>query len=341
MGANKSLPAQGALAHLVLQSPSAFQWKAKAANAPVTTLLLLLLLWRLLLLQQSHPVCLRAGTDAQPPPPLSFHLHPSIYSPRVQRALLCARPWAGHREPNPRSRRPGTPPSLPPAPGGYGWGLSPPKASESPSPESRKEAQPEAAGLGRPGARVSEAARRPSPGAQVAPAPPLPLPSSRPPLSSEGRVGCYARGRRGYEGFESAQAAEWSSRLFPPPATGLNFCTFELNGAFFCCLPEGACSAPRALLGRERPPGAQLGASQRAGPEPVRASRRRQGGGCGGAGDQRPGDLGSGSQAPDRAPPQPLPGQRCSPRPRAAGLSSTPTELGEGSCVLKGARATL
>lgn len=199
-GREQKPPEQGARAHLVLQSPSAFQWKAKGANAPVTTLLLLLLL-RLLLLQQSNPVCLRARTDAQPPPHLSFHLHPSIYSPRVQRALLCARPWAGHREPNPQSTRSGTPPSLPPAPGGYGWGFSPPKASESPSPESRPEAQPEAAGLGRPGARVSEAARRPLSGAQVAPPPSLLLPSSRPPLSSEGRVWLLRAGKEGLRGI--------------------------------------------------------------------------------------------------------------------------------------------
>lgn len=137
----------------------------------------------------------------------------------------------------------------------------------------------------------------------------LPCRSPPPALPSPARVefGCYARGRRGYEGFESAQPAEWSSHLFPPPATGLNFCKFKLNGAFFCCLPEGACSPPRAVLGRERPPGAQLGASQRAGPETVRARPRRQGGGCGGTGDRGPGDLSSGSQTPDRAPGRPSP----------------------------------
>lgn len=91
-------------------------------------------------------------------------------------------------------------------------------------------------------------------------------------LPSPARVefGCCARGRRGYEGFESAQAAEWSSHLFPPPATGLNFCKFKLNGAFFRCLPEGAWSPPRAARGRERPAGARLGTSE---PDPSPAGQ--------------------------------------------------------------------
>lgn len=95
-------------------------------------------------------------------------------------------------------------------------------------------------------------------GAQVASPPTPPLPS--PPLSQQGSSSAVARGegRRGYEGFESARAAEWSSFLSPPPASGLNFCKFKLNGAFFCCLPEGACSPPRAPLRRERPRRAPL-----------------------------------------------------------------------------------
>ena len=146
----------------------------------------------------------------------------------------------------------------------------------------------------------------------------------RPPpraLPSPARVefGCCARGRRGYEGFESAHAAEWSSHLFPPPATGLNFCKFKLNGAFFCCLPEGACSPPRApALGRERPPGAQLGTSE---PDPRPCGPA--GGGEGGGGRGAPGSgtrhLGSGTRhqiAPPTAP-TPLHGRRapCAPEP--------------------------
>lgn len=154
------------------------------------------------------------------------------------------------------------------------------------------------------------------------------------PPPARGEFGCCARGRRGYEGFESAQAAEWSSHLFPPPATGLNFCKFELNRAFFCCLPEGACSPPRAAPGRERPPGAQQGASQPAGPESVRA---------GGGGRAEAAEVpGIGDRGAGPRPPPPLPGRRGSPLPRVGRLSpAAPTEPQAGSHVLKGARAAL
>ena len=163
------------------------------------------------------------------------------------------------------------------AAGGGGW-ISSPKGPESPSPESGREAQPEEPDSGGPGARVCEAARGPPvwrSGASAAhSAAPLPAPS---PLQRGSSLAVARGGRRGYEGFESAQAAERSSHLFPPPATGLNFCKFKLNGAFFCCLPEGACSPPRAALGRERSPGAQLGRASRprarAG-QPAAAGRR-------------------------------------------------------------------
>ena len=112
--------------------------------------------------------------------------------------------------------------------------------------------------LGSPGARVYAAARGPpvwrSGGFAAHSAAPFPSPLQRGSSSAVAR----GEGRRGYEGFESAQAAEWSSLLSPPPASGLNFCKFKLNGAFFCCLPEGACSPPRAPLRRERPRGAPL-----------------------------------------------------------------------------------
>lgn len=133
------------------------------------------------------------------------------------------------------------------------------KGPESSSSEPARSARP---GGGRSRAARERASTRPRgvplSGAQVASPPTPPLPS--PPLSQRGSSSAVARGegRRGYEGFESARAAEWSSLLSPPPASGLNFCKFKLNGAFFCCLPEGACSPPRAPLRRERPRGAPL-----------------------------------------------------------------------------------
>lgn len=112
--------------------------------------------------------------------------------------------------------------------------------------------------LGSPGARVPVAARGPpvwrSGGFAAHSTAPFPSPLQKGSSSAVAR----REGRRGYEGFESAQAAEWSSRLSPPPASGLNFCKFKLNEAFFCCLPEGACNPPRAPLRRERPRGAPL-----------------------------------------------------------------------------------
>lgn len=194
------------------------------------------------------------------------------------------------------------PPSLPPAPDGCGWwGISLPKGPESPSPESRREAPPEARLRGRGETRLAlRWFRRP-----FCRSPPRTLPS---PARVE--FGCCARGRRGYEGFESAQAAEWSSPLFPPPATGLNFCKFKLNGAFFCCLPEGACNPPRAALGRERPPGARRPArgepasrTRARAVRPLTAGRRLRR--CPGSETQAPGlgDPGTGPR-----PPPPLPG---------------------------------
>lgn len=104
------------------------------------------------------------------------------------------------------------------------------------------EAQAEAARLGAWERRVSGRTGSPS----LALRWPRPRASS---LSGEGRVWLLRAGKEGLRGFETAHAAEWSSHLFPPPATGLNFCKFKLNGAFFCCLPEGACSRARRLSG--------------------------------------------------------------------------------------------
>lgn len=111
----------------------------------------------------------------------------------------------------------------------------------------------------------------------------------------------------------------------------MNFCKFKLNGAFFCCLPEGACSPPRAALGREPSLRAQLGRASRprarAG-QPA-ASRRRL--------RRRP-DSGTPHPAPDRArtPPARLP----APASGAAGISRR-TGPGRGPGALAGARATL
>lgn len=72
--------------------------------------------------------------------------------------------------------------------------------------------------------------------------------------------------------------------------------------------PDARCSPAGAF------PRRTARTSERAGPEPVRASRRRPGGGCGGAGAPGPGTR---HPAPDRAPRHPG-----SPRPRAGRLSS-------------------
>lgn len=261
-GAGSVGPSHPAITGIIsMESREGVNVRAEAANALVPTLLLLLVLLRLLLLQHSVPLWCEPG---QTPRHLSIlpSTHPSIHPSRVQRVLLCSTPGAAHRAPNPQStgfERASLPSSCP------GWvrlDLSP-KGPESPSPESRREAQPEAARLGRPGsARLRGSARSPCPALRWLRRPLRCSPPRALPSPARVEFGCCARGRRGYEGFESVQAAEWSSHLFPPPATGLNFCKFKLNGAFFCCLPEGACSPPRAALGRERPPGAQLGASE-------------------------------------------------------------------------------
>jgi hypothetical protein len=171
--------------------------------------------------------------------------------------------------------------------------------------------------LGGPGARVPEAAQGPpvwrSGGSAAHSATPLPSPARV-------EFGCCARGRRGYEGFESAQAAEWSSHLFPPPATGLNFCKFKLNGAFFCCLPEGACSPPRASLGREPPLGAPLAASE-PDPSPSGPDGDSEGRGARAPGSRPPG---SGIEATRHRDP--------ASRPRPSRASAAPCALQQGDC---------
>lgn len=105
----------------------------------------------------TEPSGLYASLGRRPATSPSFL--PPIHPPRVQRALQCAKPWAEHWAPNPQSSGSGAPLSLPPAPDGCSWwGFSPPKGSRKPSPESRREAQLEAARPGLLGARVSEAA---------------------------------------------------------------------------------------------------------------------------------------------------------------------------------------
>lgn len=148
----------------------------------------------------NRAVRLRANPGRRPATSPSFPpTHPSVHSPRVQRAPLCARPGAGHW---------GGRTSLPPScPGGCGWlvGDFAAERSRKPKLRIRREAPRETARLGRPGARVCQAARSP-----VRRSPP------RRPLR-RGSGGCGAR-REGLQRFESAQAARRRSHLFPPPA---------------------------------------------------------------------------------------------------------------------------
>lgn len=177
--------------------------------------------------------------DALPPPHPSFHpIHPS----RVQRALLCARSWAGHWAPRSQSTGSVGSASLPSSCPGWVRQVRDFTAERSRKPKPIIPARG-AAGGGRIWAAGSARLRGPGETRVVLRWLRRPLrrsPSRTLPSPARVEFGFCARGRRGYEGFESAQAAEWSSHLFPPPATGLNFCKFKLNGAFFCCLPEGA-----------------------------------------------------------------------------------------------------
>lgn len=239
LGAGSAGPSRPAVAGSISMESKGVNVLAEAANALVPTLLMLLLLLQLLLLQQSNPVCTRAWADALPLPHPSFHpIHPS----RVQRALLCARSWAGHWAPRSQSTGSVGSASLPSSCPGWVRQVRDFTAERSRKPKPIIPARG-AAGGGRIWAAGSARLRGPGETRVVLRWLRRPLrrsPSRTLPSPARVEFGFCARGRRGYEGFESAQAAEWSSHLFPPPATGLNFCKFKLNGAFFCCLPEGA-----------------------------------------------------------------------------------------------------